>query len=235
MTTIASRRAVIGAAGLVATVAAIPAFAEHAPGSATNPRIRRAIRLHDALDAQSDRFFKEVEEPVGRALDAALAAYPAEARPPHEVSNTTFVNTSGEVVRLSTEGVGTAAVALRVIHDPSWADYGDEDWRQAFREIGAAHERRNKIIVEQDARHEEFKQETRIRFRIREIATRSDQLFDRKYAMWLAVIATPAASVQDIVTKLDFLQRTAEEDQIDAHVFEAISADIRRLAVEVPL
>jgi len=170
--------------------------------------------------------------PARKACAAALEAYPAEPSPPHEESSTTFVNMFGDTVRLSTEKIGTAAVARKVVNDPSWTDIGDEDWRQAHREIAAANERRDAVLAEQAARRRVFEEKTRAKFRIDEIAARSIALEDRRYQLMQVAIKTPAANLADVVTKLAFIERLFEDDEVDADVFSAIRTDVRRLARE---
>lgn len=80
--------------------------------AAISPRLQRLMALYDRAEAECERFDVAVEMPARQACAAAKKALPIEQPPPHEQSATAFVNVFGETVRLSTENVGTAAVAL---------------------------------------------------------------------------------------------------------------------------
>ncbi|MEH3099811.1 hypothetical protein [Sphingomonas adhaesiva] len=215
ITTAASRRAILGGVGILAAIGAGPAVAATAaprqPASAS-ARLLRAIRLYDRVDAAWDRFDKEVEMPMHKALSDAFEAQPKEAEPPHEEALTTFVNAFGNTVRLSTASIGSVGVSRRLVSDPSWADMGNEEWRQAHREIAAAGDRRDAIIAAQKSRRAAFEADTRRRFRFDEIVARSECLSDRCYALWGGIVQMPAASLADVVAKLDFVDRTSSDD-----------------------
>lgn len=229
-----TRRALLGGSAAVLAAALVPSGGEASPHALgrSSERLRRAIRLHDRVGTEYERFDVEVESPALRAFATAIAAYEDEPPPPHEQSATSFVNAFGDLVRLSTETLGGDAVARRVVNDPDWADMGDEDWRQAHREIAAAYDRRDAVVAAQTARKREFEAAMRARFRVDELADRSTALADRRYRLWRAAVETPAATLADVVIKLDFIARTAAEDEMEPPVFAAISADVRRLAGE---
>jgi hypothetical protein len=229
-----SRRSFIGGAGLLVggSLMSAAAIATAPPAEATNARLLRLIALHDRAEAECERFDAEVEVPARQACAAAIRALPAELPPPHEQSATTFVNVFGDTVRLSTENVGITAVARRVINDPSWVDMGDDDWRQAHREIAAAGDRREAVLAGQAARRKALEEQTRASFRIAALAARSNSLVDRRDGLWRAVITMPAATLADVITKLDFIDRTTQPSEIDGDMFAGISADIRHLAGE---
>lgn len=227
-----NRRAIIGAAGLAAVVSIVPGVrALASPVQGTGSRLTRLIALHDRVLAACERFDECVEGPARRACDAAIAAHPAEPPLPHEQSVTTFVNVEGQTRRLCTSQFWIEGPARRVADDPTWADVGDEDWRQAHREIAAAFDRRNAAIAAQAARKREFEAEMRARYRLAEIASRSEALYDRRWNIWQAALQTPAASLGELVTKLDFIGRMAGDEAGDDE-FAAIAADLRRLAGE---
>lgn len=225
-----SRRCVIAAASALSFVG-LPSVAVSAkrPRSEKSARLSRLIVLHDRARNECERFDKEIEMPAHQECVAAIAALPIELPPAHVESATTFVNAFGDTVRLSTKNVGTAAVARKLINDPSWSDMGDDDWRRAHIEIATAADRRDAFIAEQSARRQALERETRTCFRIDAIASRSNELDDRRYKIWRAVIMAPAAGMPDLVRKLDFIKRTTLDDEIDHQVFAAISADIRTL------
>lgn len=229
-----TRRALIGGgSAVVATMLlATGAVARARPLPRPNDRLRRAIALHDRADAECARFDVEVEMPARKACGAAIAAYQTEAPPPHEQVATTFVNAFDDTVRLSTDRIGADAVARKVVGDPTWADMGDEDWRQAHRELAAAHARRNAVLGAQAQRKQQFEAETRAKFKLHEIAARSDALDARRYRLWNFVLAIPAAGWTDVTAKLDFISRTVMDDEVGQHEFAAVAGDVRRLAGE---
>ncbi len=217
---------------LAAMIPGSSAAATNSGAIQTRRRLDKAIALHDRAEAECERFDREEETPARNAFVAALEACSNEAPPPHEESATTFVNVFGDTVRLSTDGIGSGAVARKVVNDPTWADMGDEAWRQAHREIVAAHHRRDAILAEQAARRAAFEKETRAAFRLDAIVARSNSLSNRRHRLLRAALTIPAASLADILTKLDFIDRTIGSDEVDGDVFAFISSDIRILAGE---
>ena len=233
--TITTRRSLLSgstaimAAALLATSTGTSAR----PTPRPSDRLRRAMDLHDRIESECERFDVETEMPARQACAAAIAAYQAEPPPPHEESATTFVNAFGDAVRLSTDRIGAGAVARKVVNDPTWADMGDDDWRQAHRELAAAHDRRDAVLAAQAKRKRDFEAATRARFRISEIADRSNTLADRRHRLWCAALATPAANLADVTTKLDFIARTVADSEVGHHELHAIADDVRRLAGEI--
>lgn len=234
MRTHTSRRGFIGGAGLLAagSLAPVAAAATEARATHNSARLTRLIALHDRVNAECERFDDEVETPAREAWAAAIEAYPAEMPPPHEESRTSFVNVFGDAVRLSTSQIGVAANARKIVSDPTWSEVGGEDWRQAHREIADAFDRRNAILAEQAARRSSFEASARERYRIDAITAWSNNLDDRRVSLWQAAVASPAASLADVLAKLAFIDRTTATDEIEGDVFAAISVDIRRLAEE---
>lgn len=229
-----TRRALLGGGSAIIAAAMLTAdFGASAhPLPRPNDRLRRAMALHDRIETECERFDVEVEMPAREACGVVIAAYKDEPPPPHEESATTFVNVFGDTVRLSTDRVGAGAVARKVVNDPTWADMGDKDWRQAHRELADAHDRRDAVISAQAGRKRAFEASTLAKFRIAEIADRSSTLSDRRYRLWQAAMTTPATTLADVVTKLDFIARTTSDDDADPDVFAAIAADVRGLAGE---
>lgn len=234
MTTQTTRRALFGGGSAVVAgmVLAKGGIAAAYPPQLVDDRLRRAMALYDRVEAECERFDVEVELPARQACVAAIAAYQAEPPPPHEESATTFVNAFGDTVRLSTDRIGAGAVARKVVNDSTWADMGDEDWRQAHRELAAAHDRRVAVLAAQAMRKRDFEAATRAKFRISELAERSKTLADRRYRLWCAALATPAASLVDVKAKLDFIARTVADSEVGHHELVAIADDVRRLAGE---
>jgi hypothetical protein len=233
-----TRRALLGGAGLIAA-ATLPAFAAVMPTSTTvktsatvSPRLARLIALHDRAEAECERFDVEVEMPARRAYNAALQAQTKEEEPPHEEVATTFVNAFGDTVRLSTSRVGTCAVAAKVATDPTWADMGDADWRQANLELFEADNRRRAIIDKQLERRKAADDVIRRRFRMDDLLDRVDALAERRDRLWGATLDHPAASIADVIAKLDLIKRTHPEDDPAEYVFAAIAKDVRALAGE---
>ena len=226
-----TRRGLLATAGVLsfAGLTSGSAAARHAIGE-KDARLSRLIILHDRAQKECERFDIEIEMPARQECVAAINALPVEPDPPHVESETTFVNAFGDTVRLSTKNVGTAAVARKLINDPSWADMGDDDWRRAHVEIAAAADRRDAMIAEQSTRRKALENQARTHFRIHEIAARSTELDDRRYKLWRAVITASASGLEDMVEKLDFISRTTLDDEIDNQVFAAIGADIRAFA-----
>lgn len=229
----ATRRSLIGNGGALVAAAILTAGRDASAQSAVSPnaRLHRAMALHDRVDAEYQRFESEVVGPARQACHAAIEAVPRETPPPHEQSTTTFVNMFGDTVRLTTENVGIMAVARRVAADPDWSNTGDEDWRQAHREIAAAGDRRDAVLAEQAGQRELLEKEKRSAFRIDEIEDRSIALADRRDRLWQAALSTPASTLGDVVAKLDFIDRTVSED-VGEHELRVIAADVRRLAGE---
>jgi hypothetical protein len=230
MESIASRRHFISGLTLLAVGDLMPPALAKAEAAATqvNPHLRRLIALHDRAQAESERFYAEVETPARRACEEAVMAYQPEPLP-HEESTTTFVNIFGDTTRLSTSDIGSAGTARLVASDPKWAETEHQDWIQAHREIAAAWDRRNVTLAEQAAARDAFEEDTRARFRMDAICDRSECLSDRQYKLWGAALTAPVGTLADVVAKLDFIDRTAGDDT-GGDVFAAIRADVRLLA-----
>lgn len=231
MTVHTSRRALFGGAGLIAVAALTKCASTSAHAAAINPRLLRVIALHDRAQAACDRYEAEVETPAHNAFAAAKASYPVEALPPHRESASTFINCDGESIRLSTKNAGTVGAARRVAHDPSWSDMGEADWREAHISLAAAADERDAIIKAQEERRSAFVDDMRSKLRIDAISNRSTVLSDREYNLWHLAIITPAASLSDVMAKLNFVDRAGRAN-LDSFVLVAISADVRRLAGE---
>ena len=227
-----SRRVFIGATGTLAMASLIPVAAARASVSRINPQLLRLMALHDRVEAECERFDVHVEAPAREACVAAIRNLPAEAQPPHQQCTTTFVNAFGERIRLSTENVHALTTARAIANnDPFWAD-ADEDWKQAHRELVAATDARNAVLAGQTARRKALEQETFARFRIDAIAARSEALAERRCRLWWAAVSSPVACLNDVVTKLDFINRTIPLDECTSETFVAIAADVRQLAGE---
>lgn len=225
-----SRRSFIAGASLVALspVAAQAATAGGQASAPSNPRLGRTIALHARAMAAAARFDDAVHTPALKAFGAHVDAYPVEPEPPHEEVETTFENWDNQIVRLSTKNVGSRGPAERVVNDPTWGDMGDEDWRQAFRELYALHQRRDAVIAKQKARREAYKADARDHFQIKRLAERERALADRAFALWEAVLDTPAFGLGDVLLKVAWIE-SLDDERHEAE-FAAIAADIKRLA-----
>ncbi len=240
MTTETTRRALFGSAGLVALAAAVPAIAgtrqalpenDKPAMPAVNPRLLRLIALRDRVEAECDRFDEEVEMPARRACWAEKEALSVEEAPPHREVATTYVNLFGETVRLSTARANSVAAARWMVRDPQPSDMDHPDWHQARLELVALADERDAIIAAQTARREAREAEIVERHQVARLAARSSTLADRSYALRSAVIAIPATSMADILTKLEFVDRVGCEGDPD-FVLASITADVRRLTGE---
>ncbi|KQN19447.1 hypothetical protein ASE86_13325 [Sphingomonas sp. Leaf33] len=169
-----------------------------------------------------------VHSPACEAFAADLALYPKEPEPPHEQVETTFVNWDEKEIRLSTNSVGSRASADRVVNDPTWADMGDETWRQAFRELHALHQRRDGVIAEQKARLAAYRLAARKRHQLAKLEARAASLADRSVNLWRAVLASPSQGVADMAAKVAFIEK--DDDEPGEYEFAALAADIKRLA-----
>lgn len=218
-----------GAAIVVGGAALVSEARSAAP--AVNPRLLKAIALRDRAEAAADRFDEQVHTPALKAFGAARDALPPVDPVPHESVATTFINAFGDKVRLSTERVGSTAIARRLRKDPTWADFGDEKWRQAHREVEALAERRNAIVAAREAERNAAVEQLSHRHGIDGFYARADALSDREYALWRTAMDMPATGLPDVLVKLEFAQRTRGSEMADT-VLEAMHADIRRLAGE---
>lgn len=227
-----SRRSFIAGASLialapVATMATTPSL----PVEPVSPRLQRLMALHTRAAAECERFDVEVHSPACAAFAADVAAYPRELEPPHEQVETTFVNWDEKEIRLSTNSVGSRASANSVVNDPTWADMGDETWRQAFRELHALHQRRDAVIAEQKARLAAYRLAARERHQLAKLEARATNLADRSVNLWRAVLTAPSRGVADMAAKVAFIEK--HDDEPGEHEFAALAADIKRLAGEM--
>ncbi|MFD1789694.1 hypothetical protein ACFSC3_19240 [Sphingomonas floccifaciens] len=214
-----------------AALAAVPASHltdDAGPNSSANPRLRRAMALHTRAALECERFDVEVHSPASQAFAADLAAYPHEPEPTHEQVATTFVNWDEKEIRLSTNSVGSRASADRVVNDSTWADMGNENWRQAFRELHALHQRRDGVIAEQKARLAAYRSAARKRHQLAKLEARAGCLADRSVNLWRAVLATPSQGVADMAAKVAFIEK--HDDETGGYEFAALAADVKRLA-----
>ncbi len=227
-----TRRSALRSIAMAATAPAIVTTAWAAPGPRTTARIHqdlsRAIALHGRAEATEGDFYENIEKPAHAKYAAALKAYPVEPPPPHEEVATVFLNLDEDEVRLSTAAVGSRAIGERVTNDPTWADMGSEEWRQAHRELYAAHVRRDAIIAGQTQRFERFKREASARFRIAAINDRSNTLSNRRYGIYVLIIKMPVATIGDLATKVAFIER--HEDDPNDFEIEAVFADVKWIA-----
>lgn len=238
METTTSRRAFIGAASMASAIGltsqdVLLANASPSNPALASPRLLRAIALHDRAARECGRFDEEVELPARARCASALKTALEEATPdvPHETVTTTYVSILGNTVRLSTDKVGADVISRRLANDPTWADIGDEDFRQAHRELLAATERREKLLERQMDEHSAIKARVRSEHRIQAIADRAEALANRQDALWDAAISFPSRSVADMATKLAFVDRTSSRHMAD-YILDALGADARRLAGE---
>jgi hypothetical protein len=223
-----SAAAYAAGAAIVVGGAALASEAKGAtPG--VNPRLLRAIALRDRAEKAVNRFDDDVEMPARRAYAAAAKALPAVPAVPHRSVATTFINTEGEEKRLSTDMIGAAACARRVANDPTWSDMGDEVWRRANCELAALADERDALVATHQANHDAAVQRLQATHRLDALSERSEALSTREFKLWLAAIAVPATGLPDVLTKLDFVERT-RGGSMSEDVLEAIHADVRRLA-----
>lgn len=224
-----SRRSFIAGASLLALapVAAQAATAKGPAVASPSPRLQRAIALYDRANGQYERFLEQVETPAQEAYKAEVAAFPAEPEPQHEQVATTFINWEGKEIRLTTNSFFRSS-ADRVTNDPSWADMGDETWRQAHRELHALFQKRDAIIAQQEERRAAFTAAARERHQIDRILARSSILADRVYRLWEAVLNMPCDGLADVAAKVAFIER--HDGEPAENEFACIAADIKRLA-----
>lgn len=239
-TTQTTRRALIGGAGLAGVVLIAPALAAATQSSAVrgadqgtaSPRLLRVMALHAQAEATAARYEAEVEAPARAAYaQEAEAARERFMRPvPHESVATTFININEDEMRLSTDRVGSVACAHRVVNDPTWADMGDDVWRQAHHELAAADDRRKAIEAAQQSRFDAAKSSARARYHLDAIDERSESLSQRQYELWRAALGMPSSSLADAVAKLDFIDRSGGAEGVEEYSLEVLSRDVRRLA-----
>jgi len=205
------------ALGILATgpIAMLPAVAvmscnERALATELSVELADKIAAYRRIDEQFDRYMRDVTAPASEAYEAAVAAIP------HHRTVNSFVNIEGTATHLSTESDASVATARRALGGVIYIESNpDADYWATVRELVDAADRRK---AEAQRIHHELNIDT--------VREQEDALGDQHYAALDAVMKTPARSMADLMTKLEFVEET---DRWEA-VSDDILADVRRLS-----
>jgi len=214
METTSTRR---GALAMIATapIASLPALAvlsasQKALAAGLSPNMRALFDRYRAIDRDLDHWLETVHAP---ACHKALAEI--EAISHHRTVNR-FRNVNGDPTYLTTSDEPAVATARRALKGVVFIESNpDADYRETVRELVDTADRRK---AEAQRIHHELNIDT--------VCEREDALGDQHYADLFAVMKTPARSMADLLTKLEFVEET---DRWQA-ASDDILADVGRLS-----
>ncbi|GGB26812.1 hypothetical protein GCM10011380_15470 [Sphingomonas metalli] len=191
----------IGAAS-AALLASSRAGAEQS--ASVSAPMRAALEAEKRAERQSETYHDQVYVPARRRLDDSERAIP------HVVYDINKMH--GVYAVWSTASAGDVTHCKRVVSNEAYCD----DRKRPAREFLAIVEKREEKLAS-----------LRATSGFDEIYERSDRLADRAYRAAVAVIELPSQSLQDLCAKVELAERRFDTD---GWVWEAVVADIRRLA-----
>lgn len=215
ISSVPSRRALLGFAGIGAIALAAPIAAAAPPVASISPAMRAAVDAYVAAAARSDAFDTTVYEPKWKAYRRQAEAVP------HTVVDINRM--AGVIATWTTADPGHVDHCRRLvaIHRQQLID----DGRSPDLARGTAHD----LVAAADAR-EAVLSRLRAETGVDVASDRSDELGEEAYQAACAVINLPASSAADMMAKIEHIE--ARGFETDGWVWEAFVDDVRRLNVQ---